>query len=117
MQSEEPARNQVTEGPEIEKSQEAPTGGFDFGDRGEDESRLDELGDFEMPPLPPVASGARRRDRRSDDDLLDLDDLFDRRHCGSGVRGRLTRRGGRADAAWTVTSRVSGGFTLGTEDK
>jgi tetratricopeptide (TPR) repeat protein len=112
--SEEPARTSVTEGPEIEKSQEALTSGFDFGDRGEDESRLDQLGDFEVPPLPP-AHPAPAAATTSDDDLLDLDDF-----SIGGVAAQASAAPAPVEEAeptgldGDVT--ISGGFTLGTED-
>jgi tetratricopeptide (TPR) repeat protein len=111
---EEPARALETEGPEIEKSQEALTGGFDFGDRGEDESRLDELGDFEMPPLPP-AQGAREAATTSDEDLLDMDDF-----SIGGIAAQASAAPVPVEEIEPTgldgDVRISGGFTLGTDD-
>jgi tetratricopeptide (TPR) repeat protein len=112
--SEGSVRAPVTDEPEIEKSQEALTGGFDFGDRGDDESRLDELGDFDMPPLPP-SHPAPAAATTSDDDLLDLDDFsIGGIAAQESAAPEFVEEAGPIGLDGDVT--ISGGFTLGTED-
>jgi tetratricopeptide (TPR) repeat protein len=101
--------------PEIEKSEDLQSDTLEFGDGDRDDLSIGDLGDLELPPLPP-SHPAPAAATPNDDDLLDLDD-FSLGGIQVGTPSPATPAGASSPAGLDGDVTISGGFTLGTEDE